>query len=218
MVFSEVLKYRRGGLATWLVLPWTLCVAGGFVALWVHAAKQGSLGGPISHWPAESTLPLHADLPTLVVFIHPECPCSRATLDHLRPLAEKGDTSIVLVTMTPPIGESTLPRGVGCHQQIASLAEKPNVVRIDDVGGDEAKRFDATTSGSCFLFTPDSRSVFQGGVTSGRGHRGANAGLRMMTDRIGGKSESAATYPVFGCSLQSEEAEDFPSESPSESP
>lgn len=218
MVFSEALKYRRGGLAAWLVLPWMLCVVGGFVTLWVHAARQGSLGGPISQWPAESTLPLHADLPTLVVFIHPECPCSRATLDHLRPLAERGDTSIVLVTMTPPVSESTLPRGVGCHQQIASLAESLNVVRIDDVGGGEAKRFEVTTSGTCFLFTPDSRSVFQGGVTSGRGHRGANAGLRMMSDRIGGKSHSAAAHPVFGCSLENETPSESPSETPSETP
>jgi len=214
MVFSEFLKYRRGGLAVWLVLPWALCVAGGFIALWVHAAKQGSLGGPLSHWPVESKLPRHTELPTLVVFIHPECPCSRATLDHLRPLAEKADTSIVLVTMTPPSGESTSPRGVGCHQQIESLAKAPHVIRIDDVGGDEAKRFDVSTSGTCFLFTPDSRSVFQGGVTSGRGHRGANAGLRMMTDRIGDQSHSAAAHPVFGCSLETETTAVFASESP----
>jgi hypothetical protein len=40
----------------------------------------------------------------------------------------------------------------------------------------------------------------------------------MMSDRIRGKSDSAAAYPVFGCSLETEASAVSGTEFPAESP
>src|SRR4051812_10682271 len=64
------------------VLCWAgvLCLGG-----WVlsrHVWSAGIAAPPASAWPEDAT-PRVGGRPTLVVFIHPRCPCSRVTLSEL---------------------------------------------------------------------------------------------------------------------------------------
>ena len=63
--------------AVWL----TACVAGA-ACLWQYATKPGKPGQVAPRWPATSGIPVTTGKPTLLAFVHPNCPCSRATLAH----------------------------------------------------------------------------------------------------------------------------------------
>jgi hypothetical protein len=55
------------------------------------------------------------------------------------------------------------------------LAERiPGVTPLSDLGGAEAQRFRAETSGQTLPFAPNGRVVFRGGITGARGQTGSN--------------------------------------------
>lgn len=62
------------------------------VAGWYGISAYGLNGDPqattsiVSQWPVDSTIVRLTELLTLVLFLHPKCPCSRATVGELERL------------------------------------------------------------------------------------------------------------------------------------
>ena len=73
-----------------------------------------------------------------------------------------------------------------------------------DEGGVEAKRFGARTSGHVLVYSAAGELTFQGGITAGRGHEGANAGQQGALDGARGRS-CCEKSEVYGCQLDDEE-------------
>lgn len=66
-----------------LVLVW-LGVAGiGLSRLWEYGATPGEAGFSPWSWPVESRIERNVNLPTLLMFAHPHCPCTRASIGEL---------------------------------------------------------------------------------------------------------------------------------------
>src|SRR5581483_10906932 len=65
------------------VLAWAGAVLGGFWLLLDYQATPGAMGPAPAHWPADSRLERPAGTYHLVLFAHPRCPCTRATLAEL---------------------------------------------------------------------------------------------------------------------------------------
>jgi hypothetical protein len=97
-------------------------------------------------------------------------------------------------------GPRDAPAGWWTPTELWRAAEALPDARVGwDVGGAEARRFGARTSGHVVLYDRAGRLLFQGGVTAARGQAGDNAGkdavIALLTQ---GRAERAAT-PVFGC-------------------
>ena len=71
---------------------------------------------------------------------------------------------------------------------------------MTDAGGGESRRFGALTSGHVLLYGRDGRLLYNGGVTGGRGHEGANAGLSLAEKLLRSGGEPAS-QPIYGCAL-----------------
>ena len=80
----------------------------------------------------------------------------------------------------------------------------PGVEVASDPLGATAALFGARTSGQVFLFGPDGRLLFEGGITAARGHEGDNAGARAVRDLVLEGSARIEQSPVFGCALAPE--------------
>src|SRR5437016_5113600 len=67
------------------VLPvlWIGGVGGGMLWLWQYASSPGHTGEVPAHWPRISQIVPATDRPTLVMFAHPKCPCTRASIAEL---------------------------------------------------------------------------------------------------------------------------------------
>jgi hypothetical protein len=77
----------------------------------------------------------------------------------------------------------------------------PDVHVAEDKDGIEARLFASHTSGQTILYDGNGCLLFSGGITSGRGHSGDNAGRDSIIALVnGGKGERGQTS-VFGCSL-----------------
>jgi len=185
-------------------LLWGLSVGAAMMVLWQYETGPGRAGDAPRRWPATSRLARRSDLPTLVMILHPRCPCSRASLTELdRLLAGAGNKlqAHALFVRPPGVGQGW--EESDTWQQATSI---PSLQVHVDPDGIEAAHFGAATSGQVTLYSPDGRLLFSGGITPARGHTGDSRGQQaiaaLLTDRPSTSSDTA----VFGCPLQEPEA------------
>jgi hypothetical protein len=179
------------GISAWLLVV----VAGSF---WLHryARTPGEAADA-----APSPDDVHAaELPgfRLLVFLHPECPCSRATLAELaRLMAQTGDRRRVAVVFVGPRAEGD--REASRLEGIAG--EMPGVEIRWDSRGNESRRFGARTSGHVVLLDGRGEVRFRGGITRARGHEGDSPGREAVRAVVRGDTHASEPTPVFGCRL-----------------
>jgi hypothetical protein len=191
------MKFAPGTIAVfgvWL----TAAAAGGW---WLHKYEmvQGSAALTPGQWPLAARINAAHNRPTLVMFAHPRCPCTRASLEELNRLLArcegKLDTRVLFfepLNYPPQWTRSSL---------WESAAAIPGVVVQGDPDGVEARRFGAATSGFVVLYDATGRLVFHGGITVSRGHAGDNAGAEAIVCLVNGEAAASRQTPVFGCSL-----------------
>jgi len=151
---------------------------------------------PVS-WPRASAIHRTPGEWTLVMLVHPHCSCSRASVQELQAVLEKSPLVRPHVLVYRPSGaaEGWLDTEV---VKTARGLRRARVV-IDDEGR-EAERFGGFTSGQTFLYDPDGRLRFEGGITSLRGHAGINRG-RTDIIQIVSSGNGEGSHPVFGCAI-----------------
>ncbi len=133
----------------------------------------------------------------LAVFVHPYCPCSRATMVELQEIARAAPRLKIQVWFVWPEEESD------AWKQGELWTTANRIARFDarsDAGGVEANRFGAETSGQAVLTSPQGTIVFRGGLTRARGHEGESVGRRAVLAWIAGQP-APDQCPVFGCPL-----------------
>ncbi len=180
-------------------LSWAVLVGAGLGVMGAYGQVSGAVGAIPSQWPEASRL-AHAGRSTLLIFLHPECGCSRASVGELdRVLAHaSSDVDTHAIFIKPKKWSDEKVRGE-LWEQAGAI---PGVRLHVDADSHEAKLFGAKTSGHTILFDPQGRRVFSGGITPSRGHMGDNVGQLALVDLLNGlkKEESIATR-VFGCGL-----------------
>lgn len=166
---------------------------------WSHAAVPAGAGRAPARWPGDSAIARREGLPTLVMFAHPRCPCTRASLDELRHVlsGRAGRVDAQLWVVIPPGAPAAWSDG----STLTSAADIPGLSIHFDRGGVEAARFDAGTSGQVVLYDPSGRLRYHGGVTGARGHEGDNRGRERVIAQLDRARPEPLAAPVYGCEL-----------------
>ena len=184
----------------WAVaVVWLIAVGSGLSAVWAYENQPGVAASAPPVWPRASALAPATDRPTLLFVAHPQCTCTRASLDQFAEvLAEtpKPPKTYILFLRPSTVGASW------DQTELWQMANRlPNVTVLRDADGSEARRFGVETSGQTLLYDRNGELIFSGGVTSGRGHRGENEGETALISLITrGNADRRATN-VFGCPL-----------------
>jgi hypothetical protein len=178
---------------------WLSAVLAGSGALWRHANSAGDSGKAPASWPEASTLVRSTTRQTLVMFAHPHCPCTRASLGELALLmARSGQGLEAYVVFLEPDGA---PDGWTHTGSVETAAHIPGVTVLFDKSGREAGLFGAATSGQTDLYDAGGRLLFSGGITAARGHAGDNAGRDAIVEWTSTGTAHRGCTPVFGCAL-----------------
>jgi hypothetical protein len=101
---------------------WMIALAVGFAILIDHDLRAGSSSTAACHWPADSSLARSGDGPTLVMFIHPHCPCTAASLEQLDLIANSTATPSVRIHLLAAEIADTNMAGMSCaHAEYLAL-------------------------------------------------------------------------------------------------
>jgi len=180
-------------------ISWLVAVAAGLAVLWSYENAPGTPATPPDHWPAASSLRRLPGIATLVMLVHPRCPCSRASLEELdRLMAHIPGVLLAHVVFVKPAG---LPEDWEQTDLWRRAAAIPGISLTRDDGGAEARLFGAATSGQTVVYDGDGRLLFGGGITAARGHEGDNAGRSAIVSLLASRGAAPTSTPVFGCSL-----------------
>lgn len=161
--------------------------------------RPGDPGAPPAAWPTGTTL--RPGGVTLVMLVHPRCPCTVVSLEALDDLlrAARGPARAFVLVVVPagaPVG----------FEEAAALERAraiAGVTVVVDADGREAARFGARTSGAVVAYDAAGRLRFAGGLTPARGRRGDTPARAALLTFIDGQAvDDSPTAPVFGCPLE----------------
>ena len=194
-----MLVLSKNLLLTIVTLIWLFLALFAMTRLWKFEGTAGKVGHPPIHWVRSMPIALDPAKPTLIMLVHPQCPCSRASLTELNHLAALcPNQAAISVLFLKPAGYTQAWADTDLWRQAAAILGV--TVRVDD-NGNMARRFGAATSGETVLYAPNGQLLYQGGLTGARGHEGDNAGLSAVAALLLGKPKRAMQEPVYGCPL-----------------
>lgn len=184
-----------------LVAVWVLLIAVLEILFLNYETRPSAQAQPPERWPLKTAVPKSPDRPTLLMFIHPRCPCTRASLEELNLLMTRcrGKADLQVLFLKP----GKFAEGWTKTDHWKEASRIPGVKIMLDRDGRESRRFGTLISGQTLLYGTDGRLLFKGGITSSRGHSGSNAGRSALEAILLKGSSNLRQTPVFGCSLRS---------------
>jgi hypothetical protein len=192
---------------TWVaVVLWVPAVAFGINVLWKYSTTPGHPGMPPPDWPSSAPIPRVNGRVTLVMFAHPRCECTKATLGELAIIMAHAPERVDADVFFYLPGRET---SAWARTDLWRSASAISGVRVhEDREAAAAQTFGAFTSGQTLLYDTRGRLLFKGGITAFRGHSGDNAGRSAITALLQGETPGQnilpVMTPVLGCSLRGE--------------
>jgi hypothetical protein len=189
-------------LKSGLLFLWALAVIAAFSALTVYSNTAGARGEIVSEWPKASALVRDTEKPTLLVFVHPQCSCSAATIGELdRLMTDIAGKANVHVVFFKPKNKDNEWVESSTWQSVQSI---PTVKSEIDIDGVEARKFGVETSGNVLLYDEHGKLKFRGGITPSRAHMGDNLGRDFLLSYFANPSLATqlSQASIFGCSIR----------------
>lgn len=173
-------------------------------------AGQNSIAGRADFCQVHESLLYHpacSPSPALVMYVHPHCPCTRASFEELTKIVDRAramgkQPAVKIVVVVAP----GMPDGWREGPNVRAAHRFQGAEVIYDLDAQLARAQSATTSGHVVLIDGPARLGFRGGITRSRGHAGDNDGTRAIVDILNGRKPAVASTPVFGCPLFNSEA------------
>lgn len=188
-------------LAVFVCCVWCACVAYGFTQLARHELSPGASAASIEPSAALAALGLPAEpgRPQLVVFAHPHCPCTRASLNELAQIAARCGERLAIHIYVEELPGLDEPSERSASWKLASAIGGARVEL--DRGSRVARAFGARTSGQAFLIGARGALEYAGGLTRARGHEGTSAGAQAIVELVHSRAAQTRSAPVYGCAL-----------------
>ena len=191
-----------------MVVLWLSLSSAALYALADYGTEAGKAAPAPSQWPVSlpTGISPSTERATVVLFAHPLCPCTRATLVEFESLTNRlyGLFDLHVLFFEP--SDTSGMTDVWAASDLKDMASTLPGTRIHaDVDGQLARHFGAYTSGQVLLYDTTGSLRFAGGITPSRGHTGSNRGRATLVSNIlsdpGVDPLAPVLNPVFGCGL-----------------
>lgn len=178
---------------------WIAAIAAAFWALQDYASRPGAARAPADAATAFLAAQRRPDHALLIMAVHPECPCTDASLAEVGDFLarSRGRCDGVLLELAP----SSPPNPNWCGGLPAQLGGVA-VRTLPDPDGRLARLLGAQTSGHIVFMDTAGKIRFHGGLTLARGHRGRSPAQDALLAALDGQADTLATAPVYGCALE----------------
>lgn len=184
-----------------LIGIWTLAIGVGILVSIDYDVRPSTPTISPRNWPQESKLTKSEGGLTLLMFVHPKCPCTRASLSELESVLRNNNGEVVAHVCFVKAAEQPPEWAHSDLWQIAAAIRE--VAVVCDGNGNESRLFNATTSGHTLVYDANGELIFSGGITAARGHFGPNQGSEALRSTLQQSRGGSASSPIFGCDLHS---------------
>lgn len=184
-----------------VLVVWLAALVGGSAAVLLYKGRAGEAAHAPARWPTDSTMSMARgpDAATVVLFAHPKCACTRASLEELATLLQRTTSHPrVYVSFAVPEGRD---RTWADGESLRRAAGMSGVLALVDLGGAEARKFGAVTSGQVMVYDGTGALRYAGGITASRGHVGENMGRAAALQALSAAAPAPDGRPVFGCPM-----------------
>ena len=193
---------------TWAVCGWISLLSYGMYAVNKYGSQPGMSADAPTLWPDIVSIDFDSKGYTLLMMVHPQCPCSRASLHELQAIMKKShEKARALVLFYHPSDAEPEWSESSLWEQASTIS---NVQVIKDSNGIEASNFGVYTSGQVLLYDKHGHLRFSGGITPSRGHTGDSAGksaiLKILAKNDRSERLESLKSLVFGCSIHGSDA------------
>lgn len=182
-------------------LLWLVLILVGFSSMIVYASLPGKTSVSLTTWPQDLAFQPAPHRACLVFFMHPRCPCTKASLNQLKELfllSPDCPFDVKVLVFDPTNREQDWTQTL----LLAEAKRLPHTDIVFDTDGKQAQRLGAFTSGHVLLFDADRNLVFSGGITPSRGHIGNCDGFSYLSQWIlGGSTSGQKTAATYGCPI-----------------
>jgi hypothetical protein len=198
-VTSNRKKRAMRAAAIIAALGWAFVVGASAQYVWRYQSTPGTFADAPAAWPHASSVTRRQGEPVLIMFVHPQCTCSRASLEEFSRILERNREPVAAwVLFLRPSGTTEEWENTPSWEAARRL---PGVRLLVDREGAEATRFGASTSGHTVLYDGNGQLLFAGGITGARGHVGANSGAQSLSAHLSGAKTGLHQHDVFGCAF-----------------
>ena len=195
---------RRGFILAALVGAWLVAAGAGLWVLARYEFTPGEFSAAAEQWPVGSRIQREPGKYTLVMAVHPKCPCSRASVGELaKAMARMPGRVSAHVLFVQPTEFTEDWAKTDLWREATAI---PEVSVQFDEEEKEARRFGANVSGETLLYDASGRLRYQGGITASRGHWGDSRGRAAVEALVRGEATETAKMPAFGCLLHGPES------------
>ena len=182
---------------------WLMAVCSGMVAFYDYSFTQGASPATPASFPKQSRLPRIDGQRCLLMFVHPMCGCTNASVEQIRRLyhdIQAAGHSVPQLTFVIRQPSATEP--AWSSTSVLQLCNSvPGASLIQDYDGSESRLFGVTTSGTCCLFDNNGQRIFVGGITIARGHQGPAPSAWQLKRAITEGHITDEHFQVFGCAM-----------------
>lgn len=190
---------RPGHILFWAAI--VACVAALLAGLKVLTTHESVAGAQSAGPPTLAGAPelQSGRKPVLILFAHPRCPCTMASLAELEEIEKStAGRAEYHVFFVRPTGE---PAGWERTAAWEAAAHIPHVDVRTDADCRLARQMGAATSGHTLCYDAAGTLRYHGGITLGRGQIGRNPGEEAALAVLKGQQPDISSSGVFGCGL-----------------
>jgi hypothetical protein len=183
-----------------MVVAWGIAVVVGMYGMVRYQMTPAAVVSDApARWPAGVSFGHSTERSTLIMTLHPQCPCSRASLTELAQIMARSEGRLdARILFVQPANAPADWLDGALWREAKTI---PGATMSVDKDGRDAAAFGASTSGQVMVYDATGVIRFSGGITDGRGHEGDNAGMLSILDLVRTGKSSVSTTPVYGCSL-----------------
>ena len=182
-----------------LIGSWFCGVMSGFGSLLYYNTTPDASADPPTQYSDQLASAVDREQSRLLLFAHPRCPCTRATLNTLAEIIADSPVhpNVEVIFTIPKSADSEWTKS-----DIVRQAEGMTGVHVvADTDGKLAEHFGVKTSGHVLLYDREHRLQFSGGITPGRGHSGWSLGSRAVCSALQNEPLATRSTAVYGCKL-----------------
>jgi hypothetical protein len=182
-----------------IVVLWLGTLVVGFAMLADYGNSPCRIEPAPPRWPRACKILPSEQRATLILFAHPHCACTRASLGELEKIVARCQDAVTCwVVFFKPLSVEDDWDQTDLWTTAAAI---PGVQVMSDVDGQQARLFHVATSGQALLYDKRGELLFSGGITFARGHAGDNAGRTAIESALAGRSSAFQQAPVYGCPI-----------------